>query len=76
MPVIALFDGLKVEMYFNDHAPPHIHAKYAEYEVLVTIRKSTVFAGYLPAKQLKQVQQYVSNNKEKLVARWEQYNPK
>ena len=76
MPVIALFDGLKVEMYFNDHAPPHIHAKYAEYEVLVTIRESTVFAGHLPARQLKQVQQYVNDNQEKLLARWEQYNPK
>ncbi|GAB3640034.1 DUF4160 domain-containing protein [Spirosoma arcticum] len=76
MPVIALLDGLKIEMYFNDHAPPHIHAKHAEHEVLITIQEFAVFAGYLPARQLKQVQQYVTTNQEKLLARWKQYNPK
>jgi hypothetical protein len=75
MPTIALFDGLKIEMYFDDHLPPHVHAKYAENEILVTIREAAVYAGYLPRKQLKQVQQYVSDNQEKLLERWQQYNP-
>ncbi|MBD2754267.1 DUF4160 domain-containing protein [Spirosoma validum] len=74
MPVISLFDGIKLEMYFNDHAPPHVHAKYAEHEVLITIQEIRVYAGYLPAKQLKQVQQYVSTHQNKLLSRWEQYN--
>lgn len=75
MPVIFLLDGIRIEMYFNDHAPPHVHAKYAEHEVLITIREATVYAGYLPAKQLKQVQTYVNDNQEKLLTRWNQYNP-
>ena len=76
MLVITLFDGIKIEMYFNDHAPPHIHAKYAEHEVLVTIEEVDIYAGSLPGKQLKQVQQYVHSNQEKILARWQQYNPK
>ena len=76
MPVVVLFDGIKLEMYFNDHAPPHIHVKYAEYEVVLTIQEAGVLAGFLPVKQLKQAQQYIIANQEKLLERWEQYAQK
>jgi hypothetical protein len=32
MPVISRFYGILVVMYFNDHRPPHVHAKYAGFE--------------------------------------------
>ncbi len=76
MQVITLFDGIKIEMYFNDHAPPHIHAKYAESEVLMTIREATVYAGHLPAKQLKQIYEYVNNNQEILFSAMGAIQPK
>jgi hypothetical protein len=75
MPVVAIFDGIKIELYFNDHAPPHVHAKYNEYEALITILETTVFAGYLPGKQLKMAKKYVTANRQKLLERWQQYNP-
>ena len=37
MPVISRFLGIIIAMYWNDHAPPHFHAKYGEYEVKVFI---------------------------------------
>lgn len=29
MPTISRFHGLVIEMYFNDHVPPHFHARGA-----------------------------------------------
>ena len=34
MPIISRFYGIVIVMYFNDHNPPHFHAKYAESEAL------------------------------------------
>jgi hypothetical protein len=28
MPEISRFFGIIIRMYFNDHAPPHLHAEY------------------------------------------------
>jgi len=28
VPVISNFFGIYVRMYFDDHAPPHIHVEY------------------------------------------------
>ncbi|HBF76754.1 MAG TPA: DUF4160 domain-containing protein, partial [Clostridiaceae bacterium] len=28
MPEISSFYGIKITMYYNDHLPPHFHAKY------------------------------------------------
>ena len=34
MPVISRFYGIMIAMYFMDHNPPHLHAKYAGFEAL------------------------------------------
>ena len=31
MPVISRFLGIIISMFWNDHAPPHFHAKYSEF---------------------------------------------
>lgn len=31
MPIISRFLGILISMYWNDHAPPHFHARYGEY---------------------------------------------
>jgi hypothetical protein len=37
MPVISRFLGIIIAIYWDDHAPPHFHAKYGEYEITVNI---------------------------------------
>ncbi len=38
MPTISMFYGVLIQMFWQDHAPPHFHALYGEYEVLINIR--------------------------------------
>ena len=35
MPVVSEFEGIEICLYFDDHLPPHFHAKYAGQEALV-----------------------------------------
>jgi len=35
MPEISRFFGIIIRMYFNDHAPPHLHAEYQGEKVLL-----------------------------------------
>ncbi len=42
MPVISKFLGIIITMHWEDHAPPHFHAKYGEYDITVNIQTGIV----------------------------------
>ena len=44
MPTIAYFYGIAIQMYFNDHNPPHFHARYGRARALVRISDGAIFA--------------------------------
>jgi len=54
MPVISRFLGIIIAMYWDDHSPPHFHAKYAEYEITVNILTGVV-EGKFPKRALRHV---------------------
>ena len=37
VPTISVFYGIVISMFFNDHDPPHIHARYAEHHARIAI---------------------------------------
>jgi len=45
MPTISAFYGILIKMFFNDHAPPHFHAEYAEFKATVDIKTLQVLEG-------------------------------
>lgn len=73
MPTIHLIDSIKILIYFDDHLPPHFHAQYNEYEILIEIETLEVYSGYLPTKQRKRVLAWASENQSFLKEKWEQY---
>lgn len=77
MPVFDSFDGIIISVFSREHLPPHFHAQYAEYEVLITIRTSEVMAGRLPLRQFKKVLAYIQNeeNQQDLLETFYQLNP-
>jgi hypothetical protein len=48
MPTISTFYGILIPMFFNDHPPPHFHARYGEFEVTINIETLAVAEGELP----------------------------
>jgi hypothetical protein len=75
MPRIDSFNGIKIYIYNGDHRPPHIHAIYAEYEVLIIIETGKIYAGDLPTKQLKIVLDWVYGNSDWLINLFYELNP-
>ncbi|HEY9363240.1 MAG TPA: DUF4160 domain-containing protein [Chitinophagaceae bacterium] len=71
MPQISRFYGIIVLMYLNDHYPPHFHAKYGEFEILIRIQDLSVYAGYLPPRALGLVVEWAALHQRELMENWE-----
>ena len=69
-PEISRFFGVVIRMLANDHAPPHFHAYYAEYEVTITIRDGVV-TGSFPGRALRLVLEWRDLHLEELIANWD-----
>jgi hypothetical protein len=69
MPGISRFLGIVIFMNFNEHPPPHFHAKYGEYHIMVAIR-SGVIEGQFPRRALKLVLEWYELHQEELLANW------
>ena len=58
-------------MNWNDHQPPHFHAKYGSEEVLVSINELEVIEGSMQSKQLKMVIGWAAFHQSELLENWE-----
>ena len=45
-------------MYYNDHSPPHFHAKYVDMQVSIRIEDGVVIDGSLGARALRLVEEW------------------
>ena len=70
MPVISRFYGIVIAMYFNDHNPPHFHAKHAGKEALFTF-DGTIIEGNLPKRAEKLVKEWLAQHQTEIEINWE-----
>ena len=70
MPELCRFYGIIIRMYFNDHAPPHFHAFYGEYQVVVDIESLAVLGGHFPPRAQGLVVEWASLRQEELREAW------
>ena len=71
MTTISMFIVIKVYINWEDHMPPHFHAKYGGDEVIVSINELEVIEGDMPNKQLKMLLGWAAFHQEELVENWE-----
>ena len=71
MPEISRFFGIRIYMFFEEHAPPHFHASYAEQSACIEIESLAVLAGNLPGRALGLVVEWGSVHRGELRADWE-----
>jgi hypothetical protein len=70
MPVVSQFLGIIISMYYNEHNPPHFHAKYGEYKIIVHIHTGVV-EGKFPKRALKHILEWYELHKDELLEDWE-----
>lgn len=76
MPVISHFYGILIYMYMelgSHHKEPHIHVKYNEYEMSITL-DGKVLDGSLPKKQMKLVDAWIELHNDELKTAWHALN--
>ena len=71
MPTISMFYGVMIQMFWNDHAPPHFHALYGEYEAIVSIETLQVLRGGLPRRALALVLEWAQDHRIELMENWD-----
>jgi predicted esterase len=75
MPVISIFYGITVLMYYFDnkrHKLPHIHVEHGDDEAVIGLQDGEVIEGTLRRKQLRLVQAWIEIHHDELMRSWEQ----
>ena len=70
MPTIAIVLGVRIIIYPKDHLPPHLHAKSAEHEAMISIVTGDVLEGSLPRAKLRAVQGWLARHREEVAYVW------
>ena len=71
MPVISMFYGIIVTMYFFDdkkHKRPHIHVRYQDQEAVFGVPEGDLIEGKLKQRQTRLVQAWIEIHQEDLMA--------
>jgi len=71
MPEICRFLGIVITMYFDEHNPPHFHARYNEHRASMEIESLNVMAGKLPARVRGLVEEWAELHRDELLEMWE-----
>lgn len=74
MPVISMFYGIIVSLYFVDnkrHKKPHLHARYQMNEAVVSIPDGKILEGKLPPAKMRILLAWIEIHKDELMADWE-----
>ena len=70
MPTVAYFYGIAVQMFFNDHNPPHFHARYGNAKALIRIADGQIISGELPPTARRMVEQWTELRRGELEENW------
>ena len=72
MPEISRFYGIIIAMFFEDHNPPHFHARYGGDKASISIEDLRVMEGSLPPRALGLVMEWAAQHKTELMRSWQQ----
>jgi hypothetical protein len=57
-------------MFFNDHDPPHFHARYAEHRARAAIATGELLDGELPGRAARLVREWADLHRDELEDNW------
>lgn len=73
MPILSMFYGIIVRMYFFDdkqHHEAHVHAEYSGQDAVFAISTGEILAGKLPSGKARLVQAWIEIHRDELIADW------
>ena len=74
MPTIFRIGRLKIQVFADDHLPPHFHIVGPEFEMLVAISGLTILKGERYHREAKEAMEWARQNPDLLSNAWAQLN--
>jgi hypothetical protein len=71
MPEICRFYGIIIGMFYNEHLPPHFHARYGDYEIEVNINTLEIINGKIPKRAKALILEWAEEHRAELSENWE-----
>jgi hypothetical protein len=68
--LVANVNNLKIDIYPNEHPPPHFHIKSNEINASFSILNCELLKGNIPPKDLKKINAFYTLNKSLLIETW------
>jgi len=69
VPELSRFFGIVIGMFYDEHGPPHFHARYGEYKISVEIETGAA-VGSFPPRALSLVRDWARLHELELIANW------
>jgi hypothetical protein len=75
--LVKRINGMKIEIYSNEHPPPHFHVVTTNHRVSFSLDNCLLLDGSLPSKQVKKIEYWFHqlNAKKALVDIWNKTRP-
>jgi hypothetical protein len=70
MPELTRFFGINIAMEFNNHSPPHFHAKYGAGNAVICMDSGEVIEGNLSSRALRLVEEWRQLHQQELLNDW------
>ncbi len=74
MPTLARIENLKIQMFADDHNPPHFHLVTPDHEALVQISDFQVLAGSIDRRDYEAAIAWAAENGNVLEDTWKRLN--
>lgn len=71
MPIISVFFGIIIRMFYKEHNPPHIHVEFQGKKALLDFRGNILRGDLQSRTALKLVREWIDLRYEELVDDWE-----
>lgn len=68
-------DGLKIEIFSNEHAPPHFHIRANGLHAVFSIIDCSLVQGEIGSREQKMVQWWYKRSRKKLIEFWNKTRP-
>jgi hypothetical protein len=69
VPEISRFFGIVIGMFYDEHGPPHFHARYGEYKISIEIETGAC-VGHIPTRTLILIQHWLRIHRAELIDNW------
>ena len=69
MPELCTYKGIKIEILYNEHNPPHFHAEYAGDRASFNM-DGEIIAGKLKPKQERAIKKFLKEHNKEILDNW------